>query len=293
MFPLSIKFQAFIPKSLGKPLLSYFENTNRFRLLDNKEEFIRQLSSFNIQRHTWLPEPDSLSNYYATDNVEIFHHHSEHTTRLAINAEIDLTKIGNYNFESEIFRHDKHNFKYGGANSQHSGKSHQVKAYIKRIPFHDDTPRASNKDMYIGVCSELHSDRSDEAPLDISINNSKKHSFSDGGDDTTTIKISASAGYPFAEPFSPNIDFELEIKLFKNLSSKSIDVQVKGWHNDFPAYELIIDDRAVYTHNPSDYGYTGPGFGNLTKSRDFQRTHTIYLNDWDIRTLKEKNKFGR
>ncbi|MCD8440949.1 hypothetical protein G1K97_10370 [Tenacibaculum finnmarkense] len=292
MFPLSIKFQAFIPKSLGKPLLSYFENTTRFRLLDNKEEFIRQLSSFNIQRHTWLPEPGSLSNYYATDNVEMFNHHNEHTTRLAINAEIDLTKIGSYNFESEIFKHKRHK-KQGGNNDQHSGLSHQVKAYIKRIPFYDDMPRASNKDMYIGVCSELHSDRSDEDALDISISNSKKHSFSDGGNDTTTIKVSASAGYPFAEPFSPNIDFELEIELFKNLSSKSIDVQVKGWHNDFPAYELIIDDRAVYTHNPSDYGYTGPGFGNLTKSRDFQRTHTIYLNDWDIRTLKEKNKFGR
>ncbi|MFL0119554.1 hypothetical protein [Tenacibaculum maritimum] len=100
MFPLSIKFQAFIPKSLGKPLLSYFENTNRFKLLDNKEEFIRQLSSFDIEKHTWLPEPGSLSNYYATDNVKMFHHHSEHSTRLAINAEIDLTKIGNYNSES-------------------------------------------------------------------------------------------------------------------------------------------------------------------------------------------------
>ncbi|MFL0066545.1 hypothetical protein V3A08_15765, partial [Tenacibaculum maritimum] len=103
--------------------------------------------SFDIEKHTWLPEPGSLSNYYATDNVKMYNHHSKHSTRLAINAEIDLTKIGNYNFESEIFRHDKHNFKYGGVNSQHSGKSHQVKAYIKRIPFYDDTPRASNKDM--------------------------------------------------------------------------------------------------------------------------------------------------
>ncbi|MFL0102094.1 hypothetical protein, partial [Tenacibaculum maritimum] len=132
----------------------------------------------DIEKHTWLPEPGSLSNYYATDNVEMFHHHSEHSTRLAINAEIDLTKIGNYNSESELFKHKRHK-KQGDNNTQHSGLSHQVKAYIKRIPFYDDTPRASNKDMYIGVCSELHSDRSDEAPLDISISNSKRHSFSD------------------------------------------------------------------------------------------------------------------
>lgn len=288
MFPLSVKFQAFIPKSLGKPLLSYFENTIRFRLLDNKEEFIRKLRGFNIQKHTWLPEPGSLSNYYATDDVEMFNHHSEHTTRLAINAEIDLTKIGNYSFGSEIFKHPNHTKGFGENNNQHSGLSHQVKAYIKRIPFYDDMPRASDKDVYVGVCRELHSDRSDEKPLDISISNSKRHSFSNGENDTTTIKVSASAGYPFAEPFSPNIDFELEIELFKNLSNKSIDVQIKGWHNDFPAYELIIDDNVVYTHNPSDYGYTGPGFGNLTKSRDFYKTHTISLNDWEVRDLKEK-----
>ncbi|CAA0164114.1 hypothetical protein NACSLCCMFF_140002 [Tenacibaculum maritimum] len=293
MFPLSIKFQAFIPKSLGKPLLSYFENTNRFKLLDNKEEFVRQLSSFDIEKHTWLPEPGSLSNYYATDNVEMYNHHSEHSTRLAINAEIDLTKIGNYSFKNEIFKHFSHlDGTMGNNNDQHSGKSHQVKAYIKRIPFYDDTPRASNKDMYIGVCSKVHSDRSDEAPLDISISNSKRHSFSDKGNDTTKIKVSASAGYPFAEPFSPNIDFELGIELFKNLSNKSINIEVKGWHNDFPAYELIIADRVVYTHNPSDYGYTGPGFGNLTKSRDFYKTNTISLNDWEVRGLKEKTKFG-
>jgi len=288
MFPLSIKFQAFIPKSLGKPLLNYFENTIRFRLLDNKEEFINKLTKFDNQGYTWLPEPGSLFNYYATDNVEMFSHHSKHTTRLAINAEIDLTKIGNYNFVSELFRHDKHNFKYGGANSQHSGLSHQVKAFIKRIPFYDDMPRASDKDVYVGVCSELHSDRSDEKPLNISISNSKRYSFSNGKNDTTTIKVSASAGYPFAEPISPNIDFEIEIELFKNLSNKSIDVLIKGWHNDFPAYELIVANEVIYTHNPSDYGYTGPGFGNLTKSRDFYKIYSISLDDWEVEYLKRK-----
>lgn len=292
MLPISIKFQAFIPKSLGKPLLSYFQNTNYFNLLNNKEEFIKQLNSFNIQKHTWLPEPGSSNNYYATDNVEMFQHHSEHSTRLAINAEVDLVKIGSYNFKNEIFKHDKHNFKYGGVNSQHSGLSHQVKAYIKRIPFYDDMPRSSNRDIYIGVCNEVHFDRSDELPLDISIRNSKKHSFSGEGDDTTTIRVSASAGYPFAEPFSPNIDFELDIELHKNLSSKSIDINIKGTHNDFPAYELVINDKVVHTYNPSDYGHSGPGLINLNTSRSFYTTEQIRLNDWEIKDLKDKKSFG-
>lgn len=281
MFPISIKFQAFIPKSLGKPLLSYFENTNRFKLLDNKEEFLRKLNSLKIRKYTWLPEPGSLNNFYATDNVEMFHHHSEHSTRLAINAEINLAKIGNYNFKSEIFKHFPHSDgTTGDKKNQHSGESHQVKAYIKRIPFYDDMPRASNKDKYIGICSRVRSMRSDELPLDVSISNFKKKSFSNGGNDTTTIRISASAGYPFAEPLSPNIDFELKIELHKNLSSKSIDIDVKGTHNDFPAYELVINNKVVYSHNPSDYGHSGPSLINLNTNKSFHTMEKMRLNNW-------------
>ena len=46
--------------------------------------------------------------FFATDNVEMFHHHSEHNTRLAIHAEINPSKIGNYHFKSEIFKHPSH-----------------------------------------------------------------------------------------------------------------------------------------------------------------------------------------
>jgi hypothetical protein len=293
MLPISIKFQAFIPNSLGKNLLSYFEGTSRFRLLGNKEEFTRKIRLLDSKGYTWLPEPGGFltNNYFATDNVDMYHHHSEHSTRLKVEAEIDFKKTGNYNFKSELFKHENHGKDWGGINSQHSGKSHQVKAYIKRIPFYTDMPRVSDKDLYIGVCSEMHSDRSEEDPLDISVRSFKKHQFSDGGNDATKIKVSASAGYPFIF-ISPNIDFELNIELHKNLSRGSIDMNINGWHNDFPAYELIVRDRVIYSYNPADYGHTGPNPNNLSKSRNFNKTESICLSDWEIRDLKQGKTFG-
>lgn len=50
-----IRFQAYIPKSLGKPLYDYFKNDHRLKNLKNKEEFIRQLTTIrNFQNKSCL-----------------------------------------------------------------------------------------------------------------------------------------------------------------------------------------------------------------------------------------------
>ncbi|MEM6736584.1 MAG: hypothetical protein AAF620_11000 [Bacteroidota bacterium] len=67
--------------------------------------------------------------------------------------------------------------------------------------------------------------------------------------------------------------------MHKNFSSRSIDINVKGEQNDFPAYELVIGHKAVYRYDPSYYGYKGPGFRNLWKSRQFSETEWIRLSD--------------
>ena len=279
MNPISIKFQAYIPKSLGKSLLSYFQNSEHFNSLTNKEEFIRKIRNIDAKGFTWLPEPgNSFSHkYFATDKVEMYHHHSEHSTRLAIQMEINPAKIGNMTRMDGIIKHDKHKFKYGGLNSQHSGLSHQVCAYIKKVPELVDTGSVfiETGHHYVGVCSDTIShDRSDELPLNIDIQNSLSGMyFHESGtvlkNDTTTIKVSASAGYPYAEPWSPNIDFELEIALCKNLANQSLNISVKGFHDSFPAYELVVNRNVAYSHNPSHYGHTGPGFTNLNTKKHF------------------------
>ncbi len=298
MLPISIQFQAYIPKSLGKPLLDYFQQDSRFNLLSNKDEFTRKLRAKDWNGFTWLPEPGGFATnyYFATDNTDFHHHHNEHSTRLGLHVEIEPKKIGNYTLADTIFKHKRHK-DWGGINSQHSGESHRVHAYIKRISKgYIDTGTTfieSGEYEYIGVCDEvMRTNRSEEVPLDVSISNSKKHSFETGNDDTTTIKVSGSANYPFLKLVAPNIDFKVNIELHKSLSRKSIDVNISGKHNNFPAYELIIGHRVVYSHNPANYGYSGPGLINLNTNKNFHATEWVRLNDWEVRDLQEKNNFG-
>ncbi|MET4080468.1 hypothetical protein ABIB40_000408 [Pedobacter sp. UYP30] len=277
MLPISIKFQAYIPNSLGKPLLSYFQRYDTLSLLSNKEEFVRKLQAKDRKGFTWLPEPGGnlTSCFFATDNVDMHNHSSEHTTRLGLQAEINPKKIGSYNLSDNFFSHKLHK-NWGGINGQHSDESQRVRAYIKRIPFYDDMPRPSSKDIYVGICdSNIRQKRSFEAPLKASVTNSKRNSNSAGAKDTTTIKVSGSANYPFLSLIAPNIDFELEIKLYRNSKGKSVIVNVKGWHNYFPAFELVFWDKVVYKYNPSAYGYSGPTFSDLTKSKNFSFTEFV------------------
>ena len=281
MLQLSIKFQCYIPKSLGKPLLDYFRNDPRINQLVNKDEFIRKLQSKDMHGYTWLPEPGGFltGKYFATDTGEVHARHSDHTIRLGFDLNVDPKKIGNYKLTDRIFDHKNHGSDWGGHRSQHSGESHQVEAYIKRKAtgyVDTGTTFIESGHEYVGVCSDSISTlRSEETPLKLSLENVLSRTyFHQAGTtvprDTTVFIISASAGYPFAEPFSPNIDFEVKVKVIREPSGKSVSVQVDGWHNDFPAYELIIGNKVVYDHNPSDYNYTGPGYGNLTKSRNFK-----------------------
>lgn len=146
---------------------------------------------------------------------------------------------------------------------------------------------------YIGVCSDIEHKRSGEAPLDSSVGNFKKHFYTDGGNDATKIMVSASAGYPFLEPVSPNIGFELKIELHKNLSGRSIDVHVSGRHNGSPAYELVINEGATYPYGPADCGHTAPSMVNLNSKKHFSATKWIRSNDREAGRLEEKNTFGR
>lgn len=292
MVPIAIKFQAFIPKSLGKPLRSYFEEDPRFKLLTNKEAFIRKLEFCDSKGFTWLPEPLNTINdcYFATDKVDFHHPYSDHAVRLGFHAEIDPKKIGNYTKNSDIFKHDEHE-RWGGVNSQHSGESHQVQAFIRRTRSNTNTSTAADQYVYKGICGDISVARSDEDPLDPLIYNSKR-SPSSKSNDVTTLIITPSAHYPFLKHVAPDIDFKVQIKLCKHLVNKCIEVTVRGSHNRFPAYELILGQKVLYHYNPADYGHTGPNPINLNTSKDFFATTWINLADCQVRALKEASSRG-
>lgn len=252
-----IRFQAYIPKSLGKPLYDYFKNDHRLKNLKNKEDFIRQLKSCDSEGYHWIPEPYQAIKtlFCSTDTVDYTHNeHCAHSIRLGFQIEIDINKISrNYpNTPSDILKHDTY-CTMGKHLHQHSGFSHKVEAYIK-----DN----------MGYVKKHTPRRSEEKPLICTFKRSHPY-FGKEKDRYRKIDIivKASANYPYRSG-SPDIDFEMvftiERKSIQNGDIKSINngrITCRGTHNAFPAYELVIDDARIYHYKPKD---SGPGILNLT-----------------------------
>ncbi len=303
MSNILINFTAYIPKSLGKPLLSYFKNNPVFKpeLMPNYYEFKSKLEAIDREGYYWLPEPGNFvtSNYFATDKVD-FHklHTDEHTGRLSVALSIDSDKIGRYAvFEtSSIFKHQQHND--SNNSNQHSDESHKVQAYIKTNLRHDEFYARDSLSIvdtkFEGICSPMFSKRSKERPLKTRLENKVSGLYftmpgKSVNNDTTVLEVSASAGYPFLETFSPNIDFSLQVALY--LNRKTVEITIDGEHNDFPAYELLIENQSIYNYNPSDYGYTGPTPYNLGyATRKFGSKFYKQLSELGTNKSTEKNK---
>ncbi|EKT3967164.1 hypothetical protein NTJ12_002246 [Flavobacterium psychrophilum] len=305
MHTINIKFQAYIPKSLGKSLLSYFQSDSRFNPRDmlNYGEFKRNLENADRHGYKWLPEPGNFaSNYFfGTDNVNFHNSHSKHDVRLSLNMNLEIARIGRFTLfdQNDIFYHSS-----CGNNNQHSDKSHRIEAFIRnKVPLYyggSETGVVPTGMKYEGVCNGSQSLASKEKPLKKSIRNTVSGTyFSQQGksvkEDTTIIEASASAGYPFLEHFAQDIDFKIVAKLY--LNGKTVQISIDGEHNDFPAYELLIDNQVIYNYDPTKHGYSGPTPYNLgMASTKFRSSKSIHLDDWQVKSIeqsKEKNQYGR
>src|SRR5688572_27388653 len=222
MKTIEIKFIAYIPKSLGKPLSSYFLNDPLFKpkMISNYQEFKRKLEDADKQSYTWLPEPGNmLSHYYfGTDEVNSSHTHNNHTVRLSVNMSLKIDKIGNYtlNDSHDIFRHPC------GNSNQHSDASHRIEAYIRpKLQYYGQGKSgAFAKDLkYEGICGPILHQTSIEDPLKKNIYSTVSGTyFIQPGNrvrkDSTIIEASASAAYPFLEKVAQNIDFTIKAKIY-------------------------------------------------------------------------------
>jgi hypothetical protein len=72
------------------------------------------------------------------------------------------------------------------------------------------------------------------------------------------LRVRASGAYPF-NSVAPSIDFGLSASL-QVLPDGSVVLTAVGNHNEFPAYEVIVNGRVVYKDYPTA---TGPGVWNL------------------------------
>lgn len=263
----NIKFQAYIPKSLGKPLYDYFKDDSELNNLKNKEEFISELKNCDVNGFHWIPEPNPMDAntgllpqrlFCSTDDIDYppirpF----GHSIRLGFELELDINKIGQYYpmYSSDIL---KHNASCNGNNkNQHSGFSHRVEAYIE-----------GNRG-YVKKYAPL---KSPERPLICTVRSVRPWHSKDF--DTTEINVIASAGYPYTNRyFTPTIDFNIFFSI-QRTDSRGI-IHCSGWHNDFPAYELIVDNTRIYRYVPKD---KGPGIFNLgVNTTHLNCSKTIYL----------------
>lgn len=275
MIPISIKFQAYIPKNLGKPLLSYFEKDKRLNYLTNKNAFLKKLRDVDKESkgRYWIPEPYSYSYYFSTDDTYIHNHHTEHTMRLGFHLNIDPNKIGKYRPSDSFLIHKSHNIngeaKYN--NQQHSGLSHRVEVYIQKKIYPDDMAKLSHR-VYTGVCNLLEPKRSPEK--DLTITPPKNYFSKIGNFPATYFKISASGGYPYTPPgLTPKIDFKVEVRIIN--ARNCIYIDIEGEHDMFPAYELLINEQVAYPYDPIKHGEKGPG-RNLCKSKYFSAHKLIW-----------------
>jgi len=285
---ISIIFQAYIPAELGKPLIDYFKDNPSFspNLLSNYNEFRSNLLGTQTQGMKWIPEPITgalASRYFSTDDSN-FHSgkHKGHTARLKLEGTIDLSKVGKFSlFDISTMFYDKHNGRLS-KDTQHSDESHCVAASIG----YDHYSRIGNIAIPTGkpkgFFEKSKPQRSKELQLNVQLKNditgqyfAKKGTSLTSLYDTTTIKVSGSAGYPYLEPLSPNIDLSLKIKLVK--TGSNVLITIEGEHNKFPAYELVINNNVMYNYNPAKHGYKGPSPINLSQSATFTKKYLVKI----------------
>lgn len=92
----------------------------------------------------------------------------------------------------------------------------------------------------------------------------KQDTIRDVTPDYSTIEVETSAGYPYLEPFAPNIDFNFTINMYRR--ANDYEVEIIGSHNEFPCYELFINDVSVYKYRTTS---RGPNPINLNRSFSF------------------------
>lgn len=245
---INIKFNAFISKNLGKRLLEYYKNNPNLDIAINKESFLTMLKE---ELGYWLPEPFSNTNYAETDN-RLFGENGSH--RLQLSASINTNAIGSSDFFSPDEDYLKGNV---GTSSQYV-----IKFVNNMFQYSDDSQTAPISEGIESVYPSIktfYTSASPNTPAYIS---------------SVNIQKSVSAGYPFTA-VSPSIDMTFAINLFKY--QNEVKCYLRGVHNLFPCYEIIINNKMIYRYDPVNYGYTGPTPINLSKSKSFNKEVVILL----------------
>lgn len=289
MFPsFSFVYQSFIPQSVGRPLSEIFRSHPHFNRQDliNYDSFVASLQEADalgrIQRSggNWIAEPPPFSTVkgtYAMTNdgeFEAAGSARRHTTnKVRIEGNIDLREVGRMSAVSPPIRVPP-----------------TVEAYQCRA---DIVPQMSSLNVgypgiqvttgrYVGVYTKPEqkiSHISGRVHVENKIEGSyftrpgiSAHDLFD-----TTILIAKAAGsYPFVPVLAPDIDMTLTVKLHRR--GDQVEVQFEGLHDQFPAYELLINDVRVRRWDPVANHQFGPNPVNLNANYLRTQVRTSYAH---------------
>lgn len=243
-----------------------------------------------------MSELGSRTTYFSVDHVDFHNNHSDHSVRLSAELNLKPEKIGKYSIGDKLsflghsVKHDKER-----NGTQHSDDSHRVVDYIKEVLTgytNSGTAIMKSGSFYKGIVSEeILAKQAYEELIKVEsvynkISGMYYHSPNSGVENETSVfKIKASAPYPFLKYTAPNIDFSLKVAVFFNLNSKSVKITVEGSHNEFPAYEWLVNNSVIYNYDPSKKRHTGPTLLNLNQSIDFSSTHYIKIDDVSLNAI--------
>ena len=259
---MKIRMCAFIPKSLGSSISMY----DLPKGLVNQSSFDHEVKRI---AGSWLKEPYPSIVFCGSDNREFGNMNG--TSRLyAFNEKpINLAFIGRFR---SIYgqKHQLFNKKCDA-----SARVFVQLAYSKlsitemdkfpKIPYQGGRFPVIEKQKQYGY---VHT----QSPM-TGIADQDLDTITDLNSNFSKIKVKTSAGYPYLEPFSPNIDFEFTI-IMRRLSDK-YEVEIIGCHNEFPCYELYINDSVVYKYMTAGHG---PNPVNLNRSFSFTIKKKFLIN---------------
>ena len=166
---------------------------------------------------------------FATDNRE--RAGSRGTSRVVLRGSCDSLDIGQLEPLKPIF-------------SATAGLSHQIRATLGESPFGPEY-----------VAESLKPERAQAR---------KVERLADYSSARSGITAGASAGYPFSS-IAPSIDYGFSGDVCR-LKDGSVLFRFIGDHNEFPAYEIIINGAVIYDYHPKS---SGPGVLNLNSSESF------------------------
>jgi hypothetical protein len=259
MSNINIKFNAFIAASIAKPLKEFFKNDSRIKNASNRNDFLSYLDTID---GFWIPGPVDINHpfkdqYVKTDGRTFG---QNGTYRLRLEANIDSGKI----LKKEILIPSNKIYLDAVPAESHRcliGFNNNLNSFI-----YPSDPSHPYDNMY----SDVSESTEEKFPLFENICNSNISTIEIKG---FMVRKSRQSGYPFAEPFSPNIDISYD--LFVQKVGNKIFFRAKGVHNKFPYYEILCNNKLVYSYYPTKIKEFGPGILNLNSDIHFD-------NKWSI-----------